>query len=98
MQPIAASRSVRAVMGILSTGRPARSAAWLTRRTKKKTGRSTEREQARHCNKPESFFPTGLEFAMTHATSFFRLASWSTACLLYTSDAADERSSVDLGG
>ena len=30
------------------------------------------------------------------------LAPWSTAeqqaCLLYTSDAADERSSVDLGG
>ncbi len=23
---------------------------------------------------------------------------WDTACLLYTSDAADERSSVDLGG
>ena len=23
---------------------------------------------------------------------------WSSACLLYTSDAADERSSVDLGG
>ena len=23
---------------------------------------------------------------------------WCTACLLYTSDAADERSSVDLGG
>ena len=26
------------------------------------------------------------------------LASMTTACLLYTSDAADERSSVDLGG
>ena len=24
--------------------------------------------------------------------------AWLTACLLYTSDAADERSSVDLGG
>ena len=24
--------------------------------------------------------------------------TWATTCLLYTSDAADERSSVDLGG
>ena len=24
--------------------------------------------------------------------------AWGVACLLYTSDAADERSSVDLGG
>ena len=27
-----------------------------------------------------------------------RLLPWLNACLLYTSDAADERSSVDLGG
>ena len=26
------------------------------------------------------------------------VAKWDTPCLLYTSDAADERSSVDLGG
>ena len=26
------------------------------------------------------------------------LSDWRTSCLLYTSDAADERSSVDLGG
>ena len=26
------------------------------------------------------------------------LAAWRDICLLYTSDAADERSSVDLGG
>ena len=27
-----------------------------------------------------------------------RVQEWAVACLLYTSDAADERSSVDLGG
>ena len=27
-----------------------------------------------------------------------RLINWVSVCLLYTSDAADERSSVDLGG
>ena len=27
-----------------------------------------------------------------------KVASWFMTCLLYTSDAADERSSVDLGG
>src|SRR5678809_297724 len=27
-----------------------------------------------------------------------RVVGWSMSCLLYTSDAADERSSVDLGG
>ena len=29
---------------------------------------------------------------------FFNKGAPTTACLLYTSDAADERSSVDLGG
>src|SRR5678816_4961532 len=28
----------------------------------------------------------------------FPFTSWTISCLLYTSDAADERSSVDLGG
>ena len=28
----------------------------------------------------------------------FKLHEWDRDCLLYTSDAADERSSVDLGG
>ena len=33
-------------------------------------------------------------------STFFALTTWNYyhACLLYTSDAADERSSVDLGG
>ena len=34
-----------------------------------------------------------LHFAVNHAADAFH-----QACLLYTSDAADERSSVDLGG
>src|SRR5678810_239835 len=33
-----------------------------------------------------------------HAGSYRRFAGHWTDCLLYTSDAADERSSVDLGG
>ena len=39
-------------------------------------------------------------FKACFSTSFFALcaASASNICLLYTSDAADERSSVDLGG
>ena len=28
----------------------------------------------------------------------YNIAQWNDSCLLYTSDAADERSSVDLGG
>ena len=31
-------------------------------------------------------------------SNFFSIKSAHSACLLYTSDAADERSSVDLGG
>ena len=33
-----------------------------------------------------------------NSPSVFQLCSVSSPCLLYTSDAADERSSVDLGG
>ena len=32
------------------------------------------------------------------ARTRFERRQWNTFCLLYTSDAADERSSVDLGG
>ena len=37
---------------------------------------------------------------MQHAISWFEIPATDLdrACLLYTSDAADERSSVDLGG
>ena len=35
---------------------------------------------------------------MTNYCFFFDAKAITTACLLYTSDAADERSSVDLGG
>src|SRR5678815_2872565 len=41
------------------------------------------------------------EFAQEFAAvirRFLRLKEWKDVCLLYTSDAADERSSVDLGG
>ena len=31
-------------------------------------------------------------------STLLNLPEWYTNCLLYTSDAADERSSVDLGG
>src|SRR5678816_982009 len=34
---------------------------------------------------------------LTSSTTASR-CNWCTSCLLYTSDAADERSSVDLGG
>src|SRR5678815_5681298 len=39
-------------------------------------------------------------YALTtlHAAFTRVKAAWSVVCLLYTSDAADERSSVDLGG
>ena len=36
--------------------------------------------------------------ASTESSETFMLTTPSTVCLLYTSDAADERSSVDLGG
>ena len=35
---------------------------------------------------------------LTAGILFAVIISWSNTCLLYTSDAADERSSVDLGG
>ena len=35
---------------------------------------------------------------LTHVLYGLHTLSWFSACLLYTSDAADERSSVDLGG
>ena len=34
----------------------------------------------------------------TNAETFYLYGTKFTSCLLYTSDAADERSSVDLGG
>ena len=38
-------------------------------------------------------------YAVTSTLIYDSLSnSWSEGCLLYTSDAADERSSVDLGG
>ena len=40
--------------------------------------------------------PTRQQVA--EAEAFYRRLKQGTACLLYTSDAADERSSVDLGG
>ena len=47
-------------------------------------------------------FPTGVLCAANSVDSklkvFGVLSSEFTTCLLYTSDAADERSSVDLGG
>ena len=43
----------------------------------------------------ESFFEAITE---TQKTSLEAAASFTDTCLLYTSDAADERSSVDLGG
>ena len=45
------------------------------------------------------FHPSGLEFLTGGDDQ--RVIRWSVEkrrCLLYTSDAADERSSVDLGG
>ena len=36
--------------------------------------------------------------ARIHAAPYFSVIAQACACLLYTSDAADERSSVDLGG
>ena len=43
-------------------------------------------------NSPPVFEPRGGRFPDQH------IAGIVNACLLYTSDAADERSSVDLGG
>ena len=40
--------------------------------------------------------PVGLPVGVDKLYDF--AAIWTRACLLYTSDAADERSSVDLGG
>ena len=41
--------------------------------------------------------PVALRFAQ-QVRDFELLGGFSPTCLLYTSDAADERSSVDLGG
>ena len=41
---------------------------------------------------------TGHEFAATQGSGEFDAEPLDDPCLLYTSDAADERSSVDLGG
>ena len=40
----------------------------------------------------------GAELADGARAELHRVAHQATGCLLYTSDAADERSSVDLGG
>ena len=37
-------------------------------------------------------------FFMASSLLIFDESEWTLTCLLYTSDAADERSSVDLGG
>src|SRR5678816_127260 len=43
--------------------------------------------------------PRSVLRSTTHSTTFCTaLVCRNTSCLLYTSDAADERSSVDLGG
>src|SRR5678815_3878908 len=42
--------------------------------------------------------PTQFEKHLDVRSSRFRLSCQARVCLLYTSDAADERSSVDLGG
>ena len=46
------------------------------------------------------FVPAGVAMSVDlfHRRSGPRFAPLSPGCLLYTSDAADERSSVDLGG
>ena len=44
---------------------------------------------AMHCHPPSGARPRSTWSTVT---------KWCTTCLLYTSDAADERSSVDLGG
>src|SRR5678815_4432895 len=43
-------------------------------------------------------FPVRIEIATGIARRSRRVITQSIRCLLYTSDAADERSSVDLGG
>ena len=50
---------------------------------------------------PDGFFGTGATKAEQATVWFFGLLGTALlvwVCLLYTSDAADERSSVDLGG
>ena len=46
----------------------------------------------------DSFFEIHKDYAENIIVGFARIAGRSLGCLLYTSDAADERSSVDLGG
>mgnify|MGYP003380874964 CR=1 FL=1 len=44
------------------------------------------------------FYSTALFFAKTKQAIDKTIVTGVNTCLLYTSDAADERSSVDLGG
>ena len=54
-----------------------------------------DRTKFRDERRPRFGLMRGREFTMKDAYSFDRDPD---SCLLYTSDAADERSSVDLGG
>ena len=44
------------------------------------------------------FFSRCSKHHMQKIFSVIKVIAWIDVCLLYTSDAADERSSVDLGG
>ena len=56
-----------------------------------------KRQAIHHCYLPQSRFSEDLDFTSLDK-SLKPESVMSIFCLLYTSDAADERSSVDLGG
>src|SRR5664280_2983314 len=49
-------------------------------------------------NGPQAAFSIGVKFCACAGIVAAPREVWASACLLYTSDAADEEDSVDLGG